>query len=156
MKDKINISLLLVSFSLFLYQVCLLRIFSVADYYHFAFMIVSIALLGFGISGSFLYFFIGKIKDTNLIMLIFSFGFSVSIITSFLVSNLVPFDSFKIAWEIKQVFLLAVYYMFLVIPFFFGGSFIGYAFYRQKKPGLTYFYNLIGSAAGAIAAIFIM
>ncbi len=156
MRDKINISLLLVSFSLFLYQVCLLRIFSIADYYHFAFMIVSISLLGFGISGSFLYFFIERIKDTGLILLIFSFGFSVSIIISFLVSNMVPFDSFKIAWEIKQVFLLAVYYIFLVLPFFFGGSFIGYVLYRKEKPGLTYFYNLIGSAAGAIAAIFII
>ena len=156
MKSKINISLLLISFSLFLYQVCLLRIFSIADYYHFAFMIVSISLLGFGISGSFLYFFIGKLKNPDLILLIFSFGFSVSIITSFLVSNFIPFDSFKIAWEIKQIFYLAIYYIFLVLPFFFGGSFIGYTFYRQEKPGLTYFYNLIGSAAGAIIAIFIM
>ncbi|MBU4313738.1 MAG: hypothetical protein KJ821_02950 [Actinobacteria bacterium] len=156
MKSKIDISLLLISFSLFLYQVCLLRIFSIADYYHFAFMIVSISLLGFGISGSFLYFFIGKIKNPDLILLIFSFGFSVSIITSFLASNFIPFDSFKIAWEMKQIFYLAVYYIFLVLPFFFGGSFIGYAFYRQEKPGLTYFYNLIGSAAGAIIAIFIM
>ena len=102
MRNKINISLLLISFSLFLYQVCLLRIFSIADYYHFAFMIVSISLLGFGISGSFLYFFIGKLKNPDLILLIFSFGFSVSIITSFLVSNFIPFDSFKIAWEIRH------------------------------------------------------
>ncbi len=156
MKNKANITLLLVSFSLFLYQVCLLRVFSIADYYHFAFMIVSISLLGFGISGSFLYFFINRVKDPDLILLIFSFGFSVSIIISFLASNFIPFDSFKIAWEARQIFYLAVYYIFLVLPFFFGGSFIGYAFYRQKKPGVTYFYNLIGSAAGAITAIFIM
>ena len=156
MKNKANISLLLISFSLFLYQVCLLRIFSIADYYHFAFMIVSISLLGFGISGSFLYFFINRLKSPDLILLVFSFGFSVSIILSFLVSNYIPFDSFKIAWETRQIFYLAVYYIFLVLPFFFGGSFIGYAFYRQKKPGVTYFYNLVGSAAGAIIAIFIM
>jgi len=156
MKNRIDISLLLISFSLFLYQVCLLRIFSIADYYHFAFMIVSISLLGFGISGSFLYFFIDRIRNPNLILLIFSFGFSVSIIISFLASNFIPFDSFKIAWEIKQIFYLAVYYVFLVLPFFFGGSFIGYAFYSQEKPGLTYFYNLIGSSAGAIVAIFII
>jgi len=119
-------------------------------------MIVSISLLGFGISGSFLYFFIDRIRNPNLILLIFSFGFSVSIIISFLASNFIPFDSFKIAWEIKQIFYLAVYYVFLVLPFFFGGSFIGYAFYSQEKPGLTYFYNLIGSSAGAIVAIFII
>ncbi|MCJ7471217.1 MAG: hypothetical protein MUP02_00170, partial [Actinobacteria bacterium] len=63
MKNRINITLLLLSFALFVYQVCLLRIFSVADYYHFALMIVSISLLGFGISGSFLYFFINRFKN---------------------------------------------------------------------------------------------
>ena len=149
MKNRINISLLLLSFALFVYQVCLLRIFSVADYYHFAFMIVSISLLGFGISGSFLYFFINRLNNPGLIFMIFSLGFSVSILLSYSVTNLIPFDSFKIAWELRQLWFLAVYYIFLVLPVFFGGSFIGYAFYRQEKPGGTYFYNNIGSAAGA-------
>jgi spermidine synthase len=156
MKNRINISLLLLSFALFVYQVCLLRIFSVADYYHFAFMIVSISLLGFGISGSFLYFFINRFKNQNLIFIIFGFGFSVSVLLSFFVTNLIPFDSFKIAWELRQLWFLAVYYLFLVLPFFFGGSFIGYAFYCQERPGVTYFYNNIGSAGGAIAALFII
>ncbi|MHB1253907.1 MAG: hypothetical protein ACYCZ1_07035, partial [Candidatus Humimicrobiaceae bacterium] len=104
---KTNTSLFLVSVSVFLYQVCLLRIISISDYYHFAFLIISVALLGFGISGSFLYFFIDKIKDQQLIKLIFTFGFSVSIILSFILINLIPFDSFRIAWEIRQVFYLA-------------------------------------------------
>ena len=155
-KININISLFLISFSVFLYQVCLLRIISVSDYYHFAFLIVSIALLGFGISGSFLYFFIDRLKNPGLIRLFFAFGFSVSIFISFILINRIPFDSFKIAWEIRQIFYLAAYYFFLLLPFFFGGSFIGYILHTQKKPGITYFYNLIGSAAGAIAFIFLM
>jgi len=156
MGQKINISLFFVSFALFLYQVCLLRIFSISDYYHFAFMIVSISLLGFGISGSFLYFFIERIKNENLLLLIFSFGFSVSIIISYISINLIPFDSFRIAVEGRQILYLVIYYLFLVLPFFFGGSFVGYVFYLKEKPGITYFYNLIGSAAGAISSIFII
>ncbi len=151
MKKKVNVSLFLISFSVFLYQVCLLRILSISDFYHFAFLIVSVALLGFGISGSFLYFFINKISDPRVCYMIFSAGFSVSIILSFLVINLVPFDSFKIAWELKQLFYLFIYYLFLIAPFFFGGCFIGYVFYNLEKPSLTYFFNLIGSAAGALA-----
>jgi len=156
MRRKINISLFLISFSVFLYQVCLLRILSIADFYHFAFLIVSVALLGFGISGSFLYFFINKIKDSRLLLIIFAFGFSLSVIISFIVINLVPFDSFKIAWEIRQIFYLFIYYLFMIIPFFFGGCFIGYVFYQQDKPSLTYFFNLIGSAIGAIAFLFLI
>jgi spermidine synthase len=154
--NKINISLFLISFSLFLYQICLLRIISISDYYHFAFLIVSIALLGFGISGSFMYFFINRFKNQALILLIFSLGFSVSIIASFIITNLIPFDSFKIAWELKQIFYLAAYYLFLVTPFFFGGSFIGYVFFIKEKPGVTYFYNLIGSAIGSLLFLFLV
>ena len=156
MRNKINISLFLISFSIFLYQVCLLRILSISDYYHFAFLIVSTALLGFGISGSFLYFFINKFKDQNFILLLFSFCFSVSVVVSFISINLIPFDSFKIAWEPRQIFYLAAYYLFLLLPFFFGGSFICYIFFVQEKPGITYFYNLMGSASGALLVIFII
>lgn len=156
MKIRINISLFLISFSVFLYQVCLLRLLSIADFYHFAFLIVSVALLGFGISGSFLYFFINRVKEPRLIYLIFSLGYSFSVIISFLVINLIPFDSFKIAWELKQLFYLFIYYIFLIAPFFFGGSFIGYVFFDEQRPSITYFFNLIGSAAGAIAFLFLL
>ena len=155
-RNKVNISLFLISFSIFFYQVCLLRIISVSDYYHFAFLIVSVALLGFGISGSFLYFFIYRLKSPELIKLFFAFSFSLSIFVSFILINQIPFDSFKIAWEIKQIFYLAAYYFFLLLPFFFGGSFIGYILHSQEKPGITYFYNLIGSALGAITFIFLV
>lgn len=155
-KVRINISLFLISFSVFLYQVCLLRIFSISDYYHFAFMIVSIALLGFGISGSLLYFFIRKFKDKDLLHIFFSFSFSVSIFLSYVAINIIPFDSFRIAWETRQFFYLIIYYLFLVSPFFFAGSFIGYLFYDQEKPGVVYFYNLVGSAIGSISTIFLI
>ena len=50
-------SLLLVSASALAYQVILTRLFSVAQFYHFAFMVVSLALLGFGASGTLLTIF---------------------------------------------------------------------------------------------------
>lgn len=155
MKIKINISLFLISFSLFIYQVSLLRILSVADFYHFAFLIVSIALLGFGISGSFLPFFVNRVKTERLLYLIFSMCFSVSIVVSFLAVNFIPFDSFKIAWEARQLFYLFIYYLFLILPFFFGGCFIGFVFYGKQKPQITYFFNLTGSSLGAVAFLFL-
>ena len=112
MKTKINISLFLISFGVFIYQVSLLRILSVADFYHFAFLIVSIALLGFGISGSFLPFFVSRIKTERLLYIIFSLGFSISAVVSFLAINFIPFDSFKIAWEARQLLYLFIYYLF--------------------------------------------
>jgi hypothetical protein len=156
MKIKINISLFLISFALFIYQVSLLRILSVSDFYHFAFLIVSIALLGFGISGSFLPFFIRYIKTERLLYLIFSLGFSISVVVSFLAVNIIPFDSFKIAWEARQLFYLFIYYLFLILPFFFGGCFIAYVFHGKQKPQVTYFFNLIGSSLGAVAFLILV
>ena len=156
MKTKINISLFLISFGVFIYQVSLLRILSVADFYHFAFLIVSIALLGFGISGSFLPFFVSRIKTERLLYIIFSLGFSISAVVSFLAINFIPFDSFKIAWEARQLLYLFIYYLFLILPFFFGGCFVGYVFYGEQKPQTTYFFNLTGSSLGAIAFLILV
>ena len=156
MKTKINISLFLISFGVFIYQVSLLRILSVADFYHFAFLIVSIALLGFGISGSFLPFFVNRIKSERLLYIIFSLGFSISAVVSFLAINFIPFDSFKIAWETRQLLYLFIYYLFLILPFFFGGCFVGYVFYGEQKPQTTYFFNLTGSSLGAVAFLILV
>jgi len=48
------VGLFLLSAATLTFEVNLTRIFSVAQFYHFAFMIVSLALLGFGASGTFL------------------------------------------------------------------------------------------------------
>ena len=52
--DKwIYLPLLIVSCVSFLFEIVLTRLFAIAQFYHFAFMIVSFALLGTGVSGSF-------------------------------------------------------------------------------------------------------
>ena len=49
-----GIGLFLLSASTLAFEINLTRLFSVSQFYHFAFMAVSIALLGFGASGTFL------------------------------------------------------------------------------------------------------
>ena len=46
------IGMALLSAAALLLQVALTRVFSVAQFYHFAFLVVSLALLGFGASGT--------------------------------------------------------------------------------------------------------
>ena len=47
-------ALLFVSASVLSYQVILVRAFSIGQWHHFAYMVISIALLGFGASGTLL------------------------------------------------------------------------------------------------------
>src|SRR6056297_2849780 len=48
------LTIALVSGSTLAYEVLLLRLFSMIQWHHFAFMIISLALLGYGVSGVFL------------------------------------------------------------------------------------------------------
>ncbi|NOR83578.1 MAG: hypothetical protein GQ526_08810, partial [Ardenticatenales bacterium] len=50
----IYVSLFLLSAGTLVYELTLTRIFSLAQFHHFAFLVVSLALLGFGASGSLL------------------------------------------------------------------------------------------------------
>ena len=137
----------LISAATIILELSLLRLFAVQQFYHFAFMIVSIALLGFGASGTWLAIFPNTGKR-NLYKTLSWLGLAVSLsmIGAYLLTNWLPFDSFSIAWERRQVWILVLHDLALSTPFFFSGmatgillsSFVDYA-------GKTYAANLIGS-----------
>jgi hypothetical protein len=146
--------LLLSSASLAL-EVTLTRIFSVVEWYHFAFMSVSVALLGFGASGSILARW-PRIRQRSLpdLLAILSVAFSLSVLGSYLIINHLPFDSFRIAWERIQLLYLAIYYLALATPFLFTGLAVGAALAdRPGEAGRIYFFNLAGSGMGPLLAL---
>lgn len=49
-----RISIALISAAVLGYEILLMALFSIIQWHHFAYMVVSVALLGFGVSGSFL------------------------------------------------------------------------------------------------------
>jgi hypothetical protein len=51
---SIHLAVLLVSFGILGYEIALMRYFSVVTWHHLAYMIISLALLGFGASGTYL------------------------------------------------------------------------------------------------------
>ena len=116
---RICLGILLLSAATLLFEIDLTRVFSVAQWYHFAFMVISLALLGFGASGSFLSLFPRLMKkDLSYLLAVYAALFSVTSLASYLVVNNIPFDSYRIGWESHQLLYLAVYYLCLAIPFF--------------------------------------
>lgn len=147
-------SLFLLSVTTLLFEINLTRLFSVSQFYHFAFMIVSLALLGIGASGTFLMIFFHKREgvDENLRKL--SLGALASILIAYLVINWIPFDTFNISWDSRQIIILAINFLALMLPFFFTGMAVGLllnAFPREA--GKVYAVNLVGSAAGCALAL---
>ncbi len=150
------VGLFLLSAATLLFEINLTRLFSVAQFYHFAFMIVSLALLGFGASGSALALVPswreqGRVERT---LTWLALGFSTSCVGSVLLINRLPFDSFSIAWDSRQVEILALHYLVLATPFFCSGAAVGLLL--SARPAIasrTYFVNLLGSAAGCLLAL---
>ncbi|MBI2845225.1 MAG: hypothetical protein HYX86_01630 [Chloroflexi bacterium] len=150
----------LVSGAALLFEITLIRVFSIAQGYHFAFLAVSVALLGFGASGTILVLsprlqIRQDPRALRNIIFALSLLFSLSIPLSYLVSNNVPFDSYQIAWDSKQIAYLAIYYLSLALPFIFGGLVVGGTL--ASLPGMEdrlYAANLLGSGSGVVGALF--
>jgi len=150
------IAIFLMSFCLLLLEIFMTRIFSVALYYHFAFMAISVALLGLGISGMIVYLFpkFFSKKNSYLIMTWSSVLFSI-----FVIITLFAIMFFKLELDItmSSIFNLAGLYIFLIFPFFFGGLVISLILtHFSKKISKLYFYDLIGASLGSVAVIVLL
>ncbi len=132
----------------------LTRLLAVAQFYHFAFLAVSLALLGFGASGTLLSV-APRLQQVppDLLLAWSGLAFFVSTGLAYGVINFLPFDSYSIAWERRQILLFAGYYLALTLPFLCGGLGIGAALASGSGHGhRIYAANLLGSAAGVMLA----
>ncbi len=150
------LAIALISAATLVLELGLLRIFAVQQFYHFAFMAVSLALLGAGASGSLLSVGRGRLSPVLL-----AFFFSLSAVTAYLIINNVPFDSFSIAWDSRQLVYLAVYFLAAAVPFLFAGLLIGGELMAAGEVGgrgshKVYSANLIGSACGSLGSLLVL
>ena len=150
-----GLGLLLVSAAALCFQINLTRLFSVSQFYHFAFMVVSIALLGMGASGTFLALRRAKpgMEERRLFPWL-ALGTGASMLGSYLLVNQLPFDSFSIFVDPVQVLILLLHYAALASPFFFSGMTISLLLRKYRTDsGEVYAVNLVGSALGCLAAV---
>lgn len=142
----------------------LTRFLAVAQFYHFAFLVVSLALLGFGASGALLSLFphwysMNSDGQENLgrLLAVSGVGFAASVGLLFFTVNLLPFDSYSITWDRRQVLYFILYYLVLTIPFIFAGMGIGGVLSnRADESNVVYAVNLLGSAIGILSALLVM
>ncbi|MDI6766205.1 MAG: hypothetical protein QME52_05215 [Bacteroidota bacterium] len=154
----ISFSVGFISAAIIAYQLSLMRVLSFIQWYHFAFMIISIALLGFGTSGVILAIFREKLLNR------FYLSFSVSLLACSIFMILSPqlvrsihFEPYLIILDFGQIWSLLFVCGLLFIPFVCGACAIGLALMKySEKVHQIYFANLFGSAIGGILAIGMM
>jgi hypothetical protein len=152
--------LLLVSAAVLADEVVLVRAFSIGLWHHFAYMVISIALLGFGASGTLLAVLARRKTSLDTqgggadCLAVSAVLFALTFPLAFALVQKIPFDPLLIVWDRRQLFYLGCYYLVMFVPFFAAATVIGLALItKSEESPRLYFYNLVGSAAGAALAV---
>jgi spermidine synthase len=150
----VYLTLFFISAAILAFQVVLTRFFALAQGHHFAFMAISLALLGAGASGTYLSLRPPTEATCRRTVAAGAVLFTVSLPAAYLATNYLPFDAYRLAWERVQLLWLSLYYLSLTVPFFFGGLVIGAVLStRSQQAGSIYAVNLLGSGLGPPLAL---
>jgi len=157
---KLSFSISLLSAALIAFQLSLIQILSIVQWYHFAYMVISVALLGFGAAGTLLSiskkFFLEK-AELILPGLMTISGLAMALSVSLAQADFIRFDSYLLFADLSHLWKLLVTYFLFFIPFFLGALAIGIIFIKYPdKIGTFYFANMAGSGLGGLIAIFLM
>ena len=106
-------------------EMVLMRCLSLSSHHHFFYLVLTVALLGFGASGTFLFLF-QKFLLTHFERMIpfLAILFSLSVILSFQLAQSLPLDIQFTLFDKRQAFLLFFYHFLIFIPFFIGALII--------------------------------
>ncbi|HKZ67014.1 MAG TPA: hypothetical protein VJ111_11680 [Chitinophagaceae bacterium] len=146
----------LLSVALIAFQVAIIQLLSYVQWYHYANMVISIALLGFGAAGTVLSLLRKKLLDHSgilLPLLMIISGLTMVMAVWLSRSGFARFDSYLLFVDRRQWLSLLMNYLLFFFPFFFGALALGIIFIKYvAEIGKFYFSNLVGSGIGAIIA----
>ena len=151
-------SLFLVSSAIISHEIVLARLFSITQWHHFAYMVISVALLGFGASGAFMSlcreFVLANFRTVYIVSAVL---YAAAVILSFISTQQIPFDPFLIVWDKRQYLYLLGYCTTLFVPFFLAAMCVGTVFVKYaSKINRVYFANMTGSGVGGAGILFLM
>jgi SAM-dependent methyltransferase len=147
-----------ISAAILILEIALTRVFSTTMWYHFAFMSISLALLGGAIAGVFVYLAGERLPRAGLQRQLgwFTFAFSIAVALCFMLFLRIPFHVKMLQPPLQAgaVLRLGTIYALLAIPFFLGGTGITLALSRwNAQIGRVYFADLLGAGGGCLLSI---
>jgi len=137
------------------YEVLLTRFFSIVLWHHFAYMIISAAMLGYGASGTALMLLKEKIAPHfGAVYVMSAAALAVLMPGAFLLAQQVPFNPLELLWDKTQPAKLFAVYLLMMLPFFCGGLGIGLVFsHFGKQAGRIYAFDILGAGTGSLGVI---
>jgi spermidine synthase len=145
----------LISAAALAYEILLMRLFSIVLWHHFAYMIISLALLGYGASGA------AVLLAQRLVERRFAglfsgaaAAFGAGAMLCFVLAQRVPFNPLEILWDPMQPLYLLAVYLLLLLPFLCAGACVcmALACCRGMQARL-YSFDILGAGVGSLVVI---
>jgi spermidine synthase len=149
------IAISLLSASVLAYEVLLTRLFSIVLWHHFAYMIISAAMLGYGASGTLLTLLKEKLAaHFGAAYVAAAAALAVLMPVAFLLAQQVPFNPLELLWDPTQPAKLLAVYLLMMLPFFCGGFGIGLVFaHFGQQSSRVYACDILGAGIGSLGVI---
>ncbi len=137
----------LLTLSGLMFEIGLTRIFSATIWYHFAFVAISVALLGWGIGGFALHLVRNRVSFSRDRAALLSFLYGLSLPLALWLIVRVPFHPDR----------LPVYFAVSLLPFLLAGMALSMLFAIERHDaGRLYFADLSGASLGALTVTFLL
>lgn len=137
------------------YEVLLTRLFGIVLWHHFAYMIISAAMLGYGASGTIL----TLLKEmtapyARALYVAAAVVLAVLMPASFWLAQQVPFNPLELLWDRNQPWMLLAVYLLMMLPFFCGGLCIGLVFaHCGRQSSRIYASDILGAGIGSLGVV---
>ncbi|MFH1122451.1 MAG: SAM-dependent methyltransferase, partial [Pseudomonadota bacterium] len=143
------------SASVLAYEILLMRLLSIGFWHHFAYMVISLALLGFGAAGSLLFLAFERIRRHLEDWLVIAAGATaVSFSLAFSLSQKVGLDPLQLVWQNTEWLKMLSTYLLMAVPFLMAGLIVGMILTAAgERAHLMYAADLTGAAFGALAIV---
>lgn len=147
---KIMIAMGLVSFAALAYEVTLTRVFSFVTRYHFVYLVIGLAVLGYGAAGSF-HTLRGRV--TRGVLSVGAMLFAIAGIGAVLGLSYIAFDPGAVFTDPgRQLVSLVILTLVVFVPFLGAGLVIGGIIARHASDaGRVYAFDLVGAGLGCAA-----
>jgi hypothetical protein len=134
------------SLAMLSFEVTLVRLFSMRFSYHYAALVISIAMAGLVLGG--IYASLSKTSSSAVAK--WGFGLALSYPAILFLSVLLPVDYYRLLWEARQAFFLVLFIVLLAAPFFVYGVVLATSFASfAERAHRIYAADLLGAGIGA-------
>jgi hypothetical protein len=137
------------------YEILLTRLFSIVLWHHFAYMVISVAMLGYGAAGTLVAlaqrFLLPRYER---VFAAAAAMFGVTAVAGFLLAQRVGFDPLEMLWDPRQPLRLLAVYALLLVPFLCAGLCICLSFARfADEPHRIYSFDILGAGIGCLGVV---